>query len=98
MAFSDEENQFIFDLYTLCNKSTGLAQKIASEEFKCTVSENTIRKKWKEENLLLNSHGGARNFKKRNPKKVQRKNKYGFDDKYNIVNDGKIPIRHDYSS
>lgn len=58
--YSKEQNDFIIHLYFKTGNSLSLAQKMYGEKYGELIPQNTIRRKWRKEELEPNSHGGHR--------------------------------------
>jgi hypothetical protein len=62
MAFTEEENTFIYNLYHFSEKSPSLAKALFEEAIPClTITKAIISRKWGDYGHKLNSRGGYRN-------------------------------------
>lgn len=60
MAFTQEENKHILEIYELSRKTPRIAVELFKEKFGYLINEATIRKKWKNAGYQLQKRGGLR--------------------------------------
>ena len=60
MVLTDEQHNYILELNELTHKSPSYAVEKFKEKYNIRITEETIRKRWKESGLELQSQGGYR--------------------------------------
>ncbi len=61
MRFTEEQNQYILDIYQDSCRTPRIAAELFEKRYGFTLGVETIRKKWKESGLELQTQGGCRN-------------------------------------
>jgi len=60
MVLSDDENNYILNIYETSGKSPRYAAELFQKKFGYNVSNITIKDRWKKAGFEMNSHGGHR--------------------------------------
>lgn len=60
MAFSEEQNKYIYSLHSVTHANAPKAVDLFIEKYKESISEMTVRKKWRSQGFELGPRGGGR--------------------------------------
>mgnify|MGYP001559392020 CR=1 FL=1 len=63
MSLTKEQNRYILDIYNISNRNPRIAAEHFKEKYKFTPSIITIRTKWRESGLEIQSKGGSHTTK-----------------------------------